>query len=188
MWGIDFGSKKAGTTVICFAHEQVIDFKQSMKDEDADKMLMDKLRQQKPKLIMIDAPLSLPIAYNKIDNHIPDFFYRQCDKTLKAMSPMFLGGLTARAIQFRHKAIALGVHVLETYPAAQARNLGWDQYKKQPCQHLAREASDQFAVKLKDNIENHHQLDALLAYIAGIRYINNKHQTIGDSEEGVIII
>jgi len=188
LWGIDFGSKKAGTTAICFWHEHALDFRQSCKNEDADKMLLDMLGLLKPKLIMIDAPLSLPRAYNHSANENADYFYRQCDRALKAMSPMFLGGLTARAIQFKHKALALGVEVIETYPAAQAKKLCWDQYKKQPCQQLALKVTDQFSVKLKRNIENHHQLDALLAFIAGMRYISNEHETIGDKEEGVIII
>ena len=35
-FGIDYGSKLAGTTVICFAHNKHLEFIQSEKKQDAD--------------------------------------------------------------------------------------------------------------------------------------------------------
>lgn len=93
--GVDYGSKLAGTTVITFLSQNQLVTYQSPKGKNADDWLKNLLSTQKIGTIYIDAPLSLPSAYcGKGDN----FHYRKADQMLHAMSPMFLGGLTARAI------------------------------------------------------------------------------------------
>jgi hypothetical protein len=62
--GVDFGSKLAGTTVICYAAESgKINFLASAKKQDADEMLRDFFASSHISLICLDAPLSLPAAY-----------------------------------------------------------------------------------------------------------------------------
>lgn len=51
-------------------------------------------------LVCIDAPLSLPGVYFD-KNKFHDYLYRKCDNACKAMSPMFVGAFTARAIQLQ---------------------------------------------------------------------------------------
>lgn len=93
--GIDFGSKLAGTTALCIgeAGEQ-LQVSSSEKGQDADLFLMAALEGKAPATLCIDAPLSLPLAYRQ-PNENSDFFYRKADRQAKAMSPLFLGGLTA---------------------------------------------------------------------------------------------
>ena len=94
--GIDYGAKLAGTTAICFEQSGQLKIWQSEKKKDADKFVQESIKQLQPTTVFIDAPLSLPLAYF---GEGENYFYRECDKILKGMSPMFLGGLTARAMR-----------------------------------------------------------------------------------------
>lgn len=159
--------------------------RQSKKDTDADTFLDALVQEFAIEKIFIDAPLSLPRVY--IDNSGEEYFYRQADKEVSAMSPMFLGGLTARAIRNKHRWEAQGRQVCEAYPAALVRELDLTKYyKKYP---------DAFLLALQQHVpmtlpvpENWHQTDALLAWITGFRTIQDTHRTIGDPEEGLIYI
>jgi len=118
--GIDYGAKKAGTTAICYQEGNRLFTSLSVKGADADDFCFQQIERLRPEFIMIDAPLSLPDAYfGKGD----DFFYRQCDRELNAMSPMFLGGLTARAMRLADQLKSRQMLVYETYPRALASEL-----------------------------------------------------------------
>lgn len=190
--GIDYGSKLAGTTVI--AHPEPggkIKFVQSRRKQDADRFLLDWLADKQPQTVFLDAPLSLPTVYRDPDGG-EDFFYRHADRELRAMSPMFLGGLTARAMRLRRELEQLGHQVREVYPAELARiwELKARGYKKSADQipanveHL-RTFTD---VVLETPPTNWHQFDALLAFCSGRRFFQNQHTEYGDAGEGLIIV
>ena len=189
--GIDYGSKLAGTTVVAFANDRnVIEFKTSEKKKDADKFLMNIVEELKPEFIFLDAPLSLPGVYTKPEK-FGDYFYRKGDKILKGMSPMFLGGLTARAMRLKQQFENKGIQVIEIYPAvhAQRMDLKTYNYKKQLQYIPDILAVLQHNLPLKFNLESiksWHQVDALLAYYAGFRFINGDAESFGDEDEGLI--
>lgn len=188
--GIDYGSKRAGTTVICFQENHKLQFISSVKKQDADAMILDWVKSWQPDQIFIDAPLSLPKAYLQQEEN-PDFFYRKCDRLVGAMSPLFLGGLTARAIQLKFWLNQQHIEVLETYPKLQAQSTGIPGYKKGII-YLKEQADflkDLFNLEVEvEEVLNLHYLDAFLAYITGIRFNHNQHQSWGDPDEGCIII
>ena len=97
--GIDYGSKLAGTTCIAWMKEGQLKIIQSAKNQDADEWIITQLDNESIDQIFMDAPLSLPPAFH--DPLSDEFFYRAADRELKAMSPMFLGGLTARAMRLK---------------------------------------------------------------------------------------
>ena len=82
---------------------------------DADAFIHSEAIHLKPRMIFIDAPLSLPGIY-WLGNGFRDHFFRQCDKEMNAMSPMFLGGLTARAMRLKAELKSTGCKIIETYP------------------------------------------------------------------------
>ena len=188
--GIDYGSKLAGTTVIARSENGEVRFAQSEKKKDADQFLLNQLALETPTTIFLDAPLSLPGAYF---GRGTDFFYRAADRSLKAMSPMFLGGLTARAMRLTQQLQALGHQVLEVYPGGLARKLGLpkDQYKKQLI-HLptvVKLITTQIPIKfVKTELITWHHFDALLACWTGIRYYEGKADSFGEADEGEIWI
>lgn len=189
--GVDYGSKLAGTTVLSFLGEGgKVRFMTSEKKKDADQFLLDAVTDLKPSYIFFDAPLSLPGVYTKPEA-FEDYFYRKGDKILKGMSPMFLGGLTARAMRLKHSFESQGVKVIEIYPAVHAQRMQLKQYQyKKQLQYIP----DVLAVlrlnlPLKvdwESIKSWHQVDALLAYYAGFRYMNNEAESFGDAGEGMI--
>ncbi len=189
--GVDFGSKLAGTTVICYAGESgEINFLASAKKQDADVMLRDFFSSSHISLICLDAPLSLPAAY-KDPAAAEDYFYRQADKTLKAMSPLFLGGLTARAMQLKHQLNQRGKQVIEVYPAALAKHLRLKErgYKEVATELpvFTQELSEMFELDLNiKEVYTWHHFDSLLCYISGLRYLNATHISAGDEQEGMI--
>ncbi|MCB0586850.1 MAG: hypothetical protein KDD06_16200 [Phaeodactylibacter sp.] len=190
--GIDYGSKLAGTTAIAFVENNLACLLQSERKQDADSFIREWVSAWNPTHLFLDAPLSLPGVYRGLP-WCNDFFYREADRALKAMSPMFLGGLTARAIQLKTQLRKEGVEILEVYPSYLARELGIgrQQYKKSlSCLPVATKAlSSHLPFPLKeDKLDSWHQFDALLALISGFRYGQGRHLLFGDEAEGAIIV
>lgn len=190
--GIDYGSKLAGTTAVAYFRNDMVRFKSSKHQEDADKFISELLLVLKPELVFLDAPLSLPGKYVDREQY-DDYFYRAADKELGAMSPMFLGGLTARAMKLRDYLEKAGMKVFETYPSYKAKllELPKDKYKKDEKHilELAQSVAEKFEININfDQIENWHYFDALLAFVAGVRYVKNNHQIFGNEKEGLIVV
>lgn len=188
--GVDYGSKLAGTTALCYFDEG-LQFLQSLKGKDADAFLSRFISEKQPGNVFIDAPLSLPKAY--INAEAGDFFYRKCDRELKAMSPMFLGGLTARAIKLKVQQQKAGVWFYESYPRGLVDELSKNNpkildYYKTDIQKFIGEIVSGFDLKLKMTPENRHQADALLAYLIGRRVSEGKNHIYGDPDEGLIYV
>jgi len=190
--GIDYGSKLAGTTVIARvrAESTKVQFVQSLKKKDADQFILDQLASEPPTVIFLDAPLSLPAAYfGKGD----DYFYRSADRELKAMSPMFLGGLTARAMRLKKQLNNQGHQVIEAYPGGLARHLALpkDQYKKQKIYlpSILELITTKIPIKfVASDLITWHHVDALLACWTGWRYHEGIAENFGIAEEGQIWI
>ena len=181
--GIDYGSKLAGTTVIAsLGSDNVIQLISSDKKQDADEMIRCEMDRLHPSLVGIDAPLSLPSVYQGKGE---DYFYRQCDRQLRAMSPMFLGGLTARAMKLNAQ---LEVPLIEVYPGALARAKSFEEfnYKQKTVAYEKILSSLDWACEYAALPENGHQLDAILALYITWRFKNNQAEQVGDPDEGLI--
>lgn len=192
--GIDLGNKLAGTTVICYLNEQGIpEWRQSAKNKDADAFLKQELASLKVQVLFLDAPLSLPGVY-RFGSPYEDYFYRQGDRVVKAMSPMFLAGLTARAIRLKDQLEAgAQLSVMEAYPKAMAEKLALQtlDYKGQKAAigevaHTICEAAE--LQPPAERLPDWHHVDALLALLTGIRWRHGNHDVIGDPGEGAIIV
>lgn len=190
--GIDFGSKLAGTTRIIWLDEAAkLRCLGSARKQDADALILDWVKKEQPTALFIDAPLSLPAVYTSA-NQAGSYFYRQADKEMQAMSPMFLGGLTARAMQLQAQLRSIRVELYEVYPAALARVLDLKStgYKEHQIQTIHREIIESnlpFPICWEE-ITDWHGFDALLAFLSGWRYQNGAHQAYGDPLEGLIYV
>ncbi|MDO1448829.1 DUF429 domain-containing protein [Rhodocytophaga aerolata] len=195
IYGIDYGSKLAGTTVVAWVDTlaKFIHLTSSQKKEDADLFIHTTLLKLKPATVFMDAPLSLPGVYTHLAN-CHDYFFREADKQLQTMSPMFLGGLTARAIKLKRELEALSIPVYETYPAAQAIRLGLVEtgYKKSSVAipAIVRLLENHMTPFILPNnpLTTWHQVDALLALLAGLRFMNKQHEVFGNEVEGAILV
>ena len=194
VFGIDYGSKLTGNTVIAiFLGDQII-FMDVDKGVDADSFILNAADHFKPKAIFIDAPLSLPGVY-KGEGHFTDFHFRQADRELSAMSPMFLGGLAARAMELKSSLELQDIKVFETYPRIMAQRLKLKArgYKgsrlalKDCRKYLLKKFGDQIEIDPND-ITSWHHVDALLALISALNYVRGEVEVYGNEQEGLIYI
>jgi predicted nuclease with RNAse H fold len=185
--GIDYGAKLAGTTVLAISQNtKEVTIISCRKNEDADAFILQHLKEYPNGIVCIDAPLSLPLVYAQPEK-TSEYFYRKCDKLLQAMSPMFLGGLTARAMQLKAKSNLL---YYEVYPAALANELALKtlQYKKEKnaISIVSEQVLQHFKIKCAHRFTSWHEVDALLALSIGLRIQNKTATAYGDAEEGII--
>lgn len=191
--GIDYGSKLAGTTVIAHLKDGIVSFSSSTKKKDADQFLLAWIDHHKPEALFLDAPLSLPGVFRSLEGY-DDYFYRAADRAVGGMSPMFLGGLTARAMRLSQLIQAKGVEVVEIYPSklAEIYELKAINYKKKKIDLLPniahfRTIHPHLNFK-QDDILSWHHFDALLALASGIRFSKQEHMVFGKEEEGTITV
>ncbi len=184
--GVDYGSKLAGTTAICFSKDDQFHFYQSEKKKDADAFLEKVVAELEPTYIFLDAPLSLPGAFFEQSE---DYFYRKGDRAVKAMSPMFLGGLTARAMRMKSIFSKKGIETIEVYPSQLLKVIFPKKvFKKKD--YKIEEIYDLMKT-LVPNLPkavppNSHQLDALLCWHSGFRYFKKEAIFYGKKKEGGI--
>lgn len=195
LFGIDYGSKLSGNTVLAILDVNKIYFMAVDKNVDADLFIINAAKHFHPNIIFLDAPVSLPGIYASKPG-CTDYHFREADKKLAAMSPMFLGGLTARAIQLKSQLeIELNTKVYETYPRAQARNYGLEDlgYKKNKlslavCRNrLKDKLNPKLFIDCQD-IKTWHHLDALLALFGAMRFVTGQALPYGNSDEGLIYV
>ena len=191
IWGIDFGSKLAGTTVVAYEAGGKVCFRASVKKQDADQMIVSLAAELSPELIGIDAPLSLPGVFTGRPG-FEDYFYRQCDKFTKAMSPMFLGGLTARAIKLAAGLETAGTKLIEVYPVKAGVDMELKQYGYRSKGPDVEKIIDQLIATsglepelTPDRLTGHH-IDAWLALIITKNQAAGKARQAGDAAEGLI--
>jgi predicted nuclease with RNAse H fold len=195
MFGIDYGARYAGTTVIAAQSGDggEVAFDASAKKQDADRFILDYFSGNPPATIFFDAPLSLPIVYSTPDHPEADYFYRACDKALGAMSPMFLGGLTARAMSLAVQLRQMGHIVVETYPGALARKMELKQlgYKTKASEISVCVKSLISQIELDvdvASVKSWHHFDALLALCSALRHVSNTAESFGSAMEGLIVV
>ncbi len=192
--GIDYGSKMAGTTVACWQtrRDQPLQWAAVARGQDADQWLLTTLATLPPGLLFFDAPLSLPGVYTEPDRY-DDYFYRAGDRTLRAMSPLFLGGLTARAMRLAAQWRRAGWAICETYPARQAdrlelRPLGYKTKTVAPADLLGHLKADLPVLPRPADVPTWHHFDALLAWLGAHRYQTGRADAYGTAPEGQIYV
>jgi uncharacterized protein len=187
LWGIDFGARRSGNTAVAIAEDGKVRFYQTKKDQDTDAWLEELIEKHPPTLIAIDAPLTLPAGWC---GGIGDLFYRQCDEELRAMSPLFLGGLTGRAVKFHRKSKDAGIKMLETYPKGFVNNLLDGEYPEvgSDLNPILQKLPKDIQLELNEQPANEHQLDALICLVVAFRFTKKEACAFGKYGEGLIWI
>ncbi len=194
LFGIDYGSKLTGNTVIAIYKDNEIVFMDVDKGVDADNFIYNAAEHFRPELVFIDAPLSLPGVYANLSG-FDNYHFREADLELTAMSPMFLGGLAARAMELKNSLEELGLKVVETYPRISANRLKLKTqgYKGSltGLKSCAKTIKERLNPRLKmdlNDIRTWHHLDALLALMSAMNFDLGKSEAFGDAREGQIVI
>jgi predicted nuclease with RNAse H fold len=145
----------------------------------SDNQIIDICTKERPVIVSIDAPLSLPARGN----------LREADasliqRSLRVFPPTFAGMrlLTERGIRLAKKLRARKIRVIEIHP----RTSGVVLFKTAN--------RDQWIKKLMEmgfrfeGGDSRHEKDAALAALTGAIHIRGKTEEIGDLEEGTIVI
>jgi predicted nuclease with RNAse H fold len=194
IFGIDYGSKLSGQTVIAGFRKNEIFFLDVGQKVDADLFIKNAVEHFKPALVFLDAPLSFPGVYYNLQG-FSDYHFRRADRETQAMSPMFLGGLAARAMELRAILKSQDIEVKETYPKIMAQRFKLKDFGYKSSKSALKECALRLKECIKDplhfdasDIKTWHHLDALLALMSALSYRCGDFSTFGDAQEGQIFV
>jgi predicted nuclease with RNAse H fold len=147
---------------------------------------------EKPSLVTVDAPLTLPPGRNSIHQRNGQHF-RLCDLELRRRKipffPITLGPmrvLTERGIELKNALVNKNIQVVEIYPGG-AQDIWGIPRVKHDVQGL-RQGLRRLGVKgLTDDCSGH-ELDAATAALVGCLYLEGKAEIYGDFATGAIIM
>ena len=155
------------------------------------KEILDKIRSCNPKVVAIDAPLSLPLGRASLEDRTGPHL-RPCDRELLRRGikffPLTLGPmrkLTSRGIALKETLEAERITIIEVYPGGAQDILGIERKQKG-------------IEKLKSGLENlgiqglkcqmsDHELDAVTCAYVGKLYSEKKAVTYGNLKDGIIM-
>jgi predicted nuclease with RNAse H fold len=140
------------------------------------------------RLVMIDAPLSLPEGRESIEDKGPH--YRECDLKLKSMGirffPISLGPmrlLTERGIRIRGELEKKGIQILETFPGGVYDRLG----VKRKDKRAIRELYLRLGLPLEERNYSQDELDAIACFLVGVYHLEGRSKMV-DGKDGRIFL
>ncbi len=150
-----------------------------------------KTEESKPKIVAIDAPLSLPTGRKSIEQRT-DVHLRECDKELLKRGikffPITLGPmrkLTSRGITLRRIFESKHFKVIEVYPGGAQDVLKIP--RKQKGLRRLRAGLETLGIKgLNDRMKDH-ELDAVTCALVGKLFLEGKTITYGTREQAIVM-
>ncbi|MEM0481012.1 MAG: DUF429 domain-containing protein [Candidatus Aenigmatarchaeota archaeon] len=184
--GIDLAGSEKRNTGFCLLKNDFAKVEILKKDNE----IIEKTKKEKPLVIAIDAPLSLPKGRKSIEEIGPHF--RKCDLELKKFKikffPITIGPmrkLTERGMRIKNELEKLGFKVIETFPGAVYDLLKIERKNKEK---IYKFFSSFFKINKSLKEITLDELDSIAcAYVAKL-YLENKVIELGDKDEGTLII
>ncbi|MCX8159422.1 MAG: DUF429 domain-containing protein [Candidatus Saccharicenans sp.] len=195
--GLDLAGSLRRPTGFCLINQKEILTSVLYTDQD----IIEEVRKTAPKVVAMDAPLSLPPGRNHIEDRNGGHF-RSCDLELRKRGirffPITLGpmrALTARGLKLKSALNRSGYEVIEIYPggAQDVWNLpraGRDREKL--ARGLARLARKEFGLKLSPKAKPWPQmtadeLDAVTAALVGLMYQQGRAELFGRGQKIIVM-
>jgi hypothetical protein len=159
-----------------------------------DEAILAAVRAVAPRLVAIDAPLSLPRGRRSLDVPGPPHL-RACDRELQRLGirffPVTLGPmrtLTRRGIALAAKLAAGGVPSIEAYPGGAQDLLGIPR-KGAGAERLRRALLRcGFTGSVEDRTITHDELDAVMCAYTGREHLAGRSLVLGDPTEGTLVL
>jgi len=158
----------------------------------SDEEILRRVRENKPDLIAIDAPLTLPPGRKSMEERTGSHF-RPCDEELRRRKirffPITLGpmrGLTERGIRLRKILEKEGFRVVEIYPGG-AQDVWRIPRARNDLPGLRRGLGHLGAKGLKTESTDH-ELDAVTGALVGRLFLQGEAEVYGDFKSGAIIM
>jgi len=150
-----------------------------------------KTEESKPKVIAIDAPLSLPAGRKSIEQRTK-VHLRECDKELLKKGikffPVTIGPmrkLTSRGITLRRILESKHFKVIEVYPGG-AQDILKIPRKQRGLRRL-REGLEKHGIKGLNDKMTDHELDAATCALVGKLFLEGKTITYGTREQAIVM-
>lgn len=158
----------------------------------SDEEILNYVRKEKPDLVAVDAPLTLPPGRKSI-NERGHYHFRPCDEELRRRKipffPITLGpmrSLTERGIRLRKFLEAKSFRVIEIYPGG-AQDI-WGIPRVKHSLSGLREGLNQLGIKGLNKESTAHELDAATGAFVGLLFLKGKAEILGDFLHGAIIM
>ena len=158
----------------------------------SDEDILSCVKKEKPDLVAIDAPLTLPPGRSSIEERTGSHF-RPCDEELKRRKipffPITLGpmrALTKRGIRLRSFLEEDGFRVVEVYPGG-----AQDIWKIPRVKHNLsglREGLKNLGISGLKIESSAHELDAATGALVGLLFLQGKAEVYGDVTQGAILM
>jgi hypothetical protein len=150
-----------------------------------------KTLESEPKVVAIDAPLSLPAGRKSIEERTK-VHLRECDKELLKRGikffPVTLGPmrkLTSRGITLRRILEGKHFKVIEVYPSGAQDILGIP--RKQHGLQKLRAGLEEYGIKGLNDEMTDHELDAITCALVGRLFLEKKSITYGSGEQTIVM-
>ena len=184
--GIDLAGSPRRPTGLCLLRGLRAQTHVAFKDED----ILNQVRQTRPDLVPIDAPLSLPKGRRTIADRQGGHF-RDCDLELRRRGirffPVTLGPmrmLTERGLELQAKIRGMGYRVIECYPGAAQDVWGIPRQHRDRKELLA--GLKKLGVRGLTNVATSDELDAATAALVGQWVLSGRGEMLG-GEGGICI-
>jgi predicted nuclease with RNAse H fold len=158
----------------------------------SDEDILSSIQEEKPDLVAIDAPLTLPPGRKSIDERTGTHF-RPCDEELKRRKipffPITLGPmrvLTKRGIKLREILEKKGFRVVEIYPGG-AQDI-WKIPRVKHSLSGLREGLRKLGISGLKKESSDHELDAATGALVGLLFLQGKAEVYGDFAHGAILM
>jgi predicted nuclease with RNAse H fold len=189
VFGIDLAGSEKRNTGVCVLNEK-LEAKCFIVHKDEE--ILELIEKFKPDLIAIDAPLSLPKGRKSLDKK-EKIHFRECDRKLFELGikffPITLGPmrmLTERGMKLRKILEEKCYKVIEVYPGATQDILKIPR-KNEGTKKLLN-GLKKLGIKVEERELSDDELDAITAAYTGYLYIKKLSLSLGDPNEGTIVI
>ena len=157
-----------------------------------DSEILNIVKDNRPDVVAIDAPLSLPRGRRSLEER-SNIHFRECDLELRRRGikffPITLGPmrmLTERGIGLRKRIWEMRVEVIEVFPGATQDILGLPR-KHHDLPGLINGLRRLGINGLRDDLTGD-EADAVTCALTGLFYILGEYEALGNPDEGVIIV
>jgi len=191
--GLDLAGVEARETGFCVMDERM---KAETSTLHSDAEILEEVVDVKPRVVAIDAPLSLPRGRCCLRDDCAcrgRGHLRECDRALKRMGirffPVTLGPmrkLTERGLRLKSMLREAGLEAVEVYPGGAQDVLGLPR-KHGGLEALRRGLEGIGVSGLRSGLSSH-ELDAVTCALVGILYAEARYIALGDPGEGLIIM
>jgi predicted nuclease with RNAse H fold len=185
--GLDLAGVENRHTGLCILKNMTAKTCLIYKDEE----VLKTVEESSPRVVAIDAPLSLPTGRKSIEQRT-NVHLRECDKELLRRHikffPITIGPmrkLTSRGINLRRSLENKHIRVIEVYPGGAQDVLGISR-KQQGLKRL-RTGLEKLGVRGLNNKMSDHELDAVTCAVVGKLFLEGKSVTYGTPDQGIIM-